>query len=56
MSDAESDTGQYVLTDADDDPIPGERYDNPDRPVDTRARLMAEHEDGDAVTVEEMDA
>lgn len=44
---------EYVLTDADGDVIPGEIYQDSERAVDSRARLMAEHEDGDAVTVEE---
>lgn len=45
---------EYVLTDANGDPIPGETYDDPDRSIDARAYLMAEHDDGDAVTVEEV--
>jgi hypothetical protein len=43
---------RYVLTDAGGDPIPGERYEDADRAIDARARLMANHEDGDDVTVE----
>ena len=42
----------YVLTDADGQEIPGERYEDDDRALDARARLMAEHPDGDGVTVE----
>lgn len=45
-------SGWYVLTDADGDPIPGEYYSDPERAIDARARLMADHEDGDEVTVE----
>lgn len=44
---------EYVLTDADGEVIDGERYDDPDAAVDARAQQMAEHPDGDAVTVEE---
>lgn len=46
----------YVLMDADDEPIDGERHDDADSALDARARLMATHEDGDAVTVERVDA
>lgn len=46
---------EYILTDADGEPIPGQVFDDPDRAIDARAILMAEHEDGDAVTVEEVD-
>lgn len=45
----------YVLTDGDGSPIEGERYSDSDRAIDARARLMAEHPDGDAVTVEVLD-
>lgn len=47
-----SDTDRYVLTDADGQPIDGEYYDDPERAIDARARLMAEHPDGDNVTVD----
>ena len=43
---------EYVLTDADGHTIAGERYRDADRAIDARARLMAEHPDGDEVTVE----
>lgn len=42
----------YVLTDGDGEPIPGERYEDDGHAIDARARLMAEHPDGDDVTVE----
>jgi len=45
----------YVLMDAGGEPIEDESYDDPDSALDARARLMAEHEDGDAVTVERVD-
>lgn len=45
----------YVLMDADGEPIDGESYDDPDSALDARAQLMADHEDGDAVTVERVD-
>lgn len=44
---------KYHLTDADGETIDGETYDDPNRALDARARLMAEHEDGDEVTIEE---
>lgn len=47
-----SEVKRYVLTDGDGEEIDGECYDDPDRAIDARARLMAEHPDGDAVTVE----
>lgn len=43
---------EYILTDADGNKIPGEEYDSSDAAIDARAVLMAEHEDGDDVTVE----
>lgn len=51
-----SDDTEYILTDADGQIIPGERYDNEDDALDSRARLMGMHEDGDQVTVEPVDA
>jgi len=42
----------YILTDADGDPIRGEVYDNPGDAIEARAILMAEHKDGDNVTIE----
>ena len=45
---------QYVLTDANDEPITGEQYDDPERAINARARLMAEHPDSDMVTVAEV--
>ena len=46
----------YVLTDADGEPIAGERYYDSEAAIDARVRLMDEHEDGDEVTVEVRDA
>ena len=43
---------RYVLTDADGEPIPGEEFSDHVHALDARARLMAEHSDGDKVTVE----
>ena len=43
---------EYVITDADGRTIRGHRYSDPDKAIDARARLMAEHPDGDEVTVE----
>lgn len=42
----------YVLTDAEDEPIEGERYPDETQALDARAQLMANHDDGDAVTIE----
>jgi len=41
----------YQLTDANGDPIDGEVYEDPERAIDARARLMGEM---DGVTVEEV--
>lgn len=41
---------QYVLTDADGKPIPGERYTDKESAIE--ALLMWEHEDNDRVAVE----
>jgi len=46
------DADWYVLTDGDGEPIPGESYSDCEQAIDARARLMADHEDGDKVTVE----
>lgn len=43
---------EYVLTDANGDVIDEQGYDTADQAIDARARLMAEHPDGDEVTVE----
>lgn len=43
---------EYALTDANGDVIEGEEYPNADLALNARARLMAEHPDGDEVTVE----
>ena len=43
---------RYVLTDGDGEAIPGEEYENDEHALDARARLMAEHPDGESVTVE----
>jgi len=43
---------EYILTDGDGNLIRGEVYDNPGDAIEARAILMAEHEDGDDVTVE----
>ena len=51
-SNREEQQEEYVLTDADGHTIKGHRYHDPDKAVDARARLMAEHPDGDEVTVE----
>jgi len=47
-----SEVKHYVITDGDGEPIPGERYEDDARALDARARLMAEHPDGDGVTVD----
>jgi len=46
-------SGEYILTDANGEPIRGERYDRPGDAIEARAILMAEHEDGDKVTIEQ---
>jgi len=52
LDDYDGDDTEYVLTDGDGEVIEGEVYDDPDAAVDARASQMAEHPDGDAVTVE----
>lgn len=45
---------KYAVVDGDGDPIPGERYDNPDDAIDARARLMGERDE--EVRVREVEA
>ena len=49
---ARIDTTKYAVTDADGNTIDGEVYEDPGHAIDARARLMADHPDGDRVTVE----
>lgn len=42
----------YILTDANGEPIRGERYDTPGDAIEARAILMATHTDGGDVTIE----
>ena len=45
----------YVLTDADGELIPGEIHESSDEAMDSRAYQMANHEDGDDVTIKTLD-
>ncbi len=51
MSDTQQ-TEVYRVEDSDGETLPGGEYEDPNRALDRRAREMAEHPDGDGVTVE----